>query len=117
MSTYTIPKTAIRKWCKVLRSGKYKQGRNRLEYKGHFCCLGVACLIFIPKPLQTREPLGLWGGMPVEQQHAPLWLQKINMNFASHTGTSLSELNDADLLTFDEIADCLEAVYLLKVME
>lgn len=27
-----------------LRSGKYEQGPNRLESKGRFCCLGVACI-------------------------------------------------------------------------
>lgn len=37
------------KWIKALRSGKYKQGRNRLatlnedKAKTGYCCLGLAC--------------------------------------------------------------------------
>lgn len=30
-------------WAAALRSGKYKQGRNRLNRGGSFCCLGVLC--------------------------------------------------------------------------
>lgn len=31
------------KWIEALRSGKYKQGRGRLQRDGGFCCLGVLC--------------------------------------------------------------------------
>ena len=30
-----------RKWIKALRSGKYRQIKDALEYKGGYCCLGV----------------------------------------------------------------------------
>lgn len=30
-------------WVDALRSGQYKQGRERLQQHGLFCCLGVLC--------------------------------------------------------------------------
>lgn len=30
-----------REWVAALRSGEYKQGRNRLCHRGRMCCLGV----------------------------------------------------------------------------
>lgn len=30
-------------WIKALRSGEYKQGRNRLKRRDRFCCAGVLC--------------------------------------------------------------------------
>jgi hypothetical protein len=35
------------KWLKALRSGEYKQGRQRLRKDNRFCCLGVLCDIYI----------------------------------------------------------------------
>ena len=32
-----------KQWVKALESGKYKQGKNALAYKGKYCCLGVLC--------------------------------------------------------------------------
>lgn len=32
------------KWVEALRSGKYKQGKKRLRFRGDtYCCLGVLC--------------------------------------------------------------------------
>lgn len=47
-------------WVKALRSGKYKQARERLCVTGYmgnkcFCCLGVACEIGIARA--RRSPL------------------------------------------------------------
>ena len=35
----------MKRWVEALRSGKYKQGRERLNKNGKFCCLGVLCEI------------------------------------------------------------------------
>lgn len=46
-------------WIEALRSGKYKQGKNRLKNdKREFCCLGVLCDLhrkFSNKPLKWRK--------------------------------------------------------------
>jgi hypothetical protein len=122
-----MKKTDIRKWVKALRSGKYKQSKGSLQVYGGFCCLGVACSVFVPSDKLRRHPNGdILGGTPREQEHSPKWLQTINYDFESYTGHKLSSLNDdgffnptIDLwatLNFDEIADLLEAVYILEVL-
>ena len=35
------------KWVEALRSGKYKQGRGKLNSENGYCCLGVLCEVFI----------------------------------------------------------------------
>lgn len=38
-----------RRWIRALRSGKYKQGHDRLRTEDNrFCCLGVVCDIVNP---------------------------------------------------------------------
>lgn len=83
--------------------------------------MGVACDIFIPKDLQEKNNNILLGNSPFEQTHSPDWLKIINNTFSSSlikkTNHCLSVLNDRDLLTFEEIADILEMVYILKVLD
>lgn len=100
-------KSDIRKWCKALRSGKYKQARGRLQNENGFCCLGVACKIFLPKPQAL-----LFGGLPEQHAEAPLWLKKINSDFRNRSSCYLDDLNDDKNYSFNEIADELERVYL-----
>lgn len=110
-------KQEIRKWCKALRSGKYQQGKNTLQSSNGYCCLGVACDIFIPKHLQARVISGrLFGRTPISQRWSPIWLKEINENFYQITGRNLSHLNDTSF-KFDEIADLLEAVYIHEVLD
>lgn len=45
----------MRKWVAALRSGKYKQGKNRLKHAGRHCCLGVAC------DVSDVDMKGCWG--------------------------------------------------------
>ncbi len=127
-----IPKPKMKRWIKALRSGKYKQIQGELETTKGFCCLGVACKLEIEKSKQQRIGGLLVGQTPSDQKRAPKWLQKINSDFAERTETSLVSLNDCGAqvtpvglietyvktkpLTFDEIADCLEAVYIHEVL-
>lgn len=106
-----IPKKAIKKWVEELRSGRWEQARGRLQSNGAFCCLGIACNIFMP-PEDLKLQFGvLFGTVPADQENAPDWLRTINDRFFEKTGTSLSQHNDSGK-TFPEIADLLEETYL-----
>lgn len=114
----------VAKWTKSLRSGKYEQGRDTLQRGNKFCCLGVLCDITIPSHKLNRNDDGsMYGACPyTNQPNAPEWVKYINKDFEDRTGADLAELNDSGYygsgpLTFDEIADLLEAVYVLKVLE
>lgn len=123
-----IPVKEIKKWVRALRSGKYKQTRLVLQDKQGYCCLGVACKTLIPKHKQIKNSLfgTLVGGMVWNQPHAPLWLKEVSAEFARITGTGLIMLNDEGFstpeeiyspLTFDEIADMLELVFVHKAFQ
>lgn len=118
----------IEKWTKALRSGEFNQGKDALQTSEGFCCLGVACKVFIPEGDQhlniSGEKFGmLVGGTPggYSQPNAPAWLRDIGNDFSDRTARQLTVLNDGNdgenRYTFDEIADLLEAVYVLKVLE
>ena len=114
-----IPKKDFKIWIDALRSGKYKQTYGRLHDEKGFCCLGVACDLFIPRAYQQiRDGRFLDGYTPkVGQKYAPTWLKKISKDFRRKTNKSLVVLNDGKELTFSEIADKLEEVYLGKKQE
>lgn len=110
------------KWITTLRSGKYAQGYGALQTETGFCCLGVACDIFIPNTRKRKfiTTSGHWiliGGMPTEQPNSPFWLNKVDKDFYDKTGTALSDLNDRERRSFDEIADLIQAVYVERVLE
>lgn len=104
-------------WINALRSGEFKQGYNQLQKGDTYCCLGVACKVLIPEhKLEIDEDGDMYGIMPGIQSYCPKWLDEIAEDFTNKTGRELPNLNDAAGLTFDEIADLLEAVYILKVL-
>lgn len=121
-------KKDIQKWIDALRSGEYKQTKETLQDKNGFCCLGVACDLFIPvREQMMSEQMLLEGGHPIDQRNAPLWLKEINEDFVFRTRETLASLNDEGILyeedgnkerfTFDEIADVLQAVYIEQVLD
>jgi hypothetical protein len=108
----------LKTWVIALRSGNYQQTKATLQDETGYCCLGVACKLFIPEGKQKLTDAGyLVGVMPDEQPYSPKWLQDINRDFGVKTGKNLSELNDNEELSFNEIADVLEMVYILKVLD
>lgn len=119
-------KEQIEQWVSALRSGKYKQTKGALQNQDGYCCLGVACDLFIPQYkldcfTNLDGSLEITGEMPRHQQHAPDWLREISDDFNLLTGCPITTLNDGSCkdiqqLTFDEIADLLEAVYILEVL-
>ncbi len=110
-------RTQIKKWVEVLKSGKYEQGKGTLEANGKFCCLGVACDLFIPKDKQMRGKKGhLVGMLPHDQDYAPDWLHSVNADIRVGYGTSLSTMNDRGE-SFIEIANIIEDMYLSQHLE
>lgn len=113
----------LEKWIAALRSGEYKQYIGALQTSKGYCCLGVACRALIPKSklyLYTEEhekESFLEGILPEQQPNAPKWLKYINDDFYSITRKKLTVLNDEKKLTFDEIADLLELVYIHKILD
>lgn len=112
----------IQKWCKALRSGKFRKTKNKLQDENGYCCLGVACVLFIPKrKLKTTVTVNglsyIVGYAAEDQTHSPQWLKDVNSLFFQITNEHLSVLNDSKEFTFDEIADLLEAVFIHKVLD
>lgn len=131
IGTHKVKKSDFNKWLRALRSGEYKQAQHFLQTDEGYCCLGVACKLFIPSKFQKLNSYGqLQGALPRAQPNAPDWLRRINDDFQAKTGVNLDLLNDKGLLpvrihnyrglpkfTFEEIADLLEAVYVYKVLD
>lgn len=97
-------------WIIALRDGKYKQGEGSLHNKSDntFCCLGVLNDIYPELNLAQRSTANLlnYGAIGLEDKNGYL----IGLD------VSLTDLNDGfclDLgqLTFDEIADVIQAYY------
>jgi hypothetical protein len=111
-------KEQVQQWVSALRSGKYKQTTGTLQDSNGYCCLGVACDIFIPQhKIQTRfHSLNMCGECPMDQEYSPKWLKRINGHFEKQTGIEIVDLNDRHNFSFDEIADLLEAVYIHEVL-
>ena len=107
-----ISKENLQKWTDALRSGKYDQTEGELQNRTGYCCLGVACKLFIESgDIIHNNQMCIHGGSPIDQPEAPRWLVNIDKDFKKQTGISLSDLNDHEKLSFAEIADELERVY------
>ena len=116
LTKFELKKT--KEWIKLLRSGKYKQTRGTLQDEYGYCCLGVACTM---SDKSSKDECGiLIGAAPTRQNSNPRWITRVHEKFeraSSHT-TDLTALNDKiDQYSFDEIADCLEAVFIYKVLD
>jgi hypothetical protein len=106
-----VPQKAMKKWIAALRGGEYNQAKRQLQSREGFCCLGVACEVFLPEEKKNRADNGmLWGTTP-NFQPVPKWLIKINADVENIAGVSLMVLNDRSLANFKEIADLLESLY------
>jgi len=109
------------RWIKALRSGDYKQGRDRLKRNDTYCCLGVLCDLSVKdgignwngdrfiggaeKERVTTLPfvIGQWAGMESGEGPA-IKLEKGVKVF----GRSLIYYNDDEKYSFDQIADLIE---------
>ena len=106
-------------WVAALRSGRYKQGQKFLfdNDTQSYCCLGVNCLI-LGQQLVTHNEGGLTSplGLPRVHQAATWWevdpqIELIDSPRVKYKGRwkGLVDLNDDVGLTFEQIADLIEA--------
>ena len=102
----------------ALRSGKYPQTRCTLADEDGFCCLGVLCDIVNPNAWEQYDEDGIlhWYG---ETKRLP---DRVMTEAGILSGSfptvlyygkpiGLHELNDSELLTFNDIADLIEQQY------
>jgi hypothetical protein len=114
IGTTQINLDQIKIWIKALRSGEFAQTHGRLQDKHGYCCIGVGCKVLIPTENQVLDYSNryLVGGNAYLQSGAPPWLLKINKDFEKRYGKSLITLNDTNKLSFSQIADLLEQIYI-----
>jgi hypothetical protein len=125
---YKLPKKIKTRWLNDLRSGKFKQGRERLlevddDGSREFCCLGVlATQWHDPNRKSKREKLSFSGGLlesrlkippPVAKalsQEPSARLKKMGSDdYDSYSvEASLVDLNDCRLKSFKQIANIIE---------
>lgn len=112
------------RWVTALRSGSFKQGKDQLRAEDlggtpYYCCLGVLCDIYLqdnkmpwPEAYATLDfpdeellPTEVmdWAGLNENNPHVEI--DGIN----DSPSRTLSTLNDDLELSFDRIADAIEA--------
>lgn len=94
----------VKKLITALRSGKYMQARARLRRDGintsSFCCLGVACDLYAPDKWKNSAFDGQLYLPPIEVRD--------HYGFSGELINQITEMNDLEAKTFEEIADFLE---------
>jgi hypothetical protein len=93
-----------REWIEALRSGKYKQARGFLRYRGGYCCLGVLMDIQGAKDDAFND-----GDVPTARFSAGLPISAKLVLAAANDGTECAE--NGQIMrphTFNEIANYLE---------
>ena len=105
-----------KKWVAALRSGEYQQGQFNLRTGDKFCCLGVACDVYIKEGnnlLVEQEGIAFAFGKEYGVLPAPVqkWLGLKNHNgqYGFERTQCLSHHNDVLQLSFAQIADFIEA--------
>ena len=92
-------KSAVKaKWCKALKSGKYRQGEGALYENGRYCCLGVLRTL-MPKEFQQDSKVDENGTLNSKQ------LSWAGLHHS--TQDNLAEMNDCGI-KFKAIADYIE---------
>jgi hypothetical protein len=120
-----MKRNIAKQWAAALRSGDYKQGRFQLRRGDQFCCLGVLCNLHAqahPKiAAQQRRPhvyMGQKAYLPAEvikwagiQTGDDPMLPKLPTKATKVQGAVryFTSLNDAHRLSFDKIADLVDA--------
>lgn len=112
-----INKEFVKKWLEALRSGKYKQGYNRLkDDKDGYCCLGVGVEIAKEMGCEAAQKQKMSGAYPnydwwTDFIGSNTYLLSMQVHYKGHI-EYLSNLNDVLKLSFTEIADLIEKDFL-----
>ena len=108
-----------KEWVKALRSGDYKQGHGRLHVDDTYCCLGVACDLFIKQggtlevtgtDLFGKNATSYNGGRFVLPFTVMAWLglKEENGTYEDDGIHTLTDQNDTGD-SFEQIADTIES--------
>lgn len=126
MQSLEVIKERRKKWADALRSGKYEQGKGCLRNYEHFCCLGVACDLYMNETsdgewIPYQQKIGRYsfkehfGAVP-DQVMEYFGLKNefgLLKNSQGKTWiTTLADVND-DGASFKKIADLIESDELL----
>ena len=99
-----------KRWVEALRSGEYEQTRERLRGDDRHCCLGVLCDLVDPNRWEGEH----WGetevgDLPDEVMEA-VGLSSPDPIVKTDSGEfCLTMCNDEKEMSFEEIADAIEA--------
>lgn len=101
------------KWLTALRSGKYKQTADYLEFDGEFCVMGVLCDLYNKEQLNPlpAEKLRQKDGSALPSRRVLRWagLTSPNPDVKDEFGIKdgLVDLNDSGM-SFDELSVLIE---------
>ncbi len=99
------------KWLEALRSGEYKQTKERLATEdGKFCCLGVLCELALAEGITSKgkDEEGIFYDSSHKSMPPTAVLEWSNVSRDYGLTTyDIAELNDNGK-TFSEIADIIE---------
>lgn len=97
------------RWVKALRSGEFKQARQRLRStETGFCCMGVA--LHLIDPNGWRPPRGVqgsmdWRGCDAAEIGTSL---RTALQIEGDTARQLADMNDKEKASFAQIANWIE---------
>lgn len=104
----------VEDWVAALRSGNYKQGNSWLRVNDLYCCLGVLCDLVNPRAWerQHNDIIFYHGGKQCfpdsDIYDAIATASGVSYGRIDSLFKELSDLNDEEGLTFNEIADVIE---------
>lgn len=117
MTTSSELNENVKLWVTALRSGEYDQAKGSLRNSRGYCCLGVACDIYmktIGKGEWSNEHFIVDGHMSATGLPQPVfdWLKMYSPSgrFSSNPRQSLIQLNDDEGFDFNSIADAIENI-------
>lgn len=102
------------KWVAALRSGDYQQGTQKLNKDGKYCCLGVLCELAVNEGIcKSKEESGITyydSASNLPPFSVKVWAGWDGESFGNPeiNHYCLSDWNDKELLSFNEIADLIE---------